>query len=155
MTGRHETEEGQRVAQQADSSVDLTWLLDDLVGRVSETKHAVVLSADGLLMASSAGFDQDDAEHLAAVASGIQSLAKGAGERFGGGTVRQTIVEMQSAFLLVTVAGQGACLAVLSSEQADVGLIAYEMAMLVTSLDEHLSAPSRSNGPAATGKRSP
>ncbi|HEX6470533.1 MAG TPA: roadblock/LC7 domain-containing protein [Streptosporangiaceae bacterium] len=143
------------MAQQADSSVDLTWLLDDLVGRVSETKHAVVLSADGLLMASSAGFDQDDAEHLAAVASGIQSLAKGAGERFGGGTVRQTIVEMQSAFLLVTVAGQGACLAVLSSEEADVGLIAYEMAMLVTSLDEHLSAAKRSNGPAAIGKRSP
>jgi predicted regulator of Ras-like GTPase activity (Roadblock/LC7/MglB family) len=155
MNGRNEMEEGQRVAQQADSTVDLTWLLDDLVSRVSETKRAVVLSADGLLMAASTGFDQDDAEHLAAVASGIQSLAKGAGERFGGGTVRQTIVEMQSAFLLVTVAGQGACLAVLSSEQADVGLIAYEMAMLVTSVDEHLTAPTRSAGPAATGKRSP
>jgi predicted regulator of Ras-like GTPase activity (Roadblock/LC7/MglB family) len=150
---RRETEEGQRVTQQADSSVDLTWLLDDLVSRVNETKHAIVLSADGLLMAASKGFDLDDAEHLAAVASGIQSLAKGAGERFGGGTVRQTIVEMQSAFLLVTVAGHGACLAVLSSEHADVGLIAYEMAMLVTSLDEHLSSPSRGAGPAAT--RSP
>lgn len=154
IDSRHETEEGQRVAQQQESSVDLTWLLDDLVSRVSETRHAVVLSADGLLMASSTGFDQDDAEHLAAVASGIQSLAKGAGERFAGGTVRQTIVEMQSAFLLVTVAGQGACLAVLSSEKADVALIAYEMAMLVTRLDEHLSSPSRLIGPSVTGKNS-
>jgi predicted regulator of Ras-like GTPase activity (Roadblock/LC7/MglB family) len=143
------------VAQNADSSVDLTWLLDDLVGRVNETKHAVVLSADGLLMAASKEFGQDDAEHLAAVASGIQSLAKGAGERFGGGTVRQTIVEMQSAFLLVTVAGKGACLAVLSSEKADVGLIAYEMAMLVTSVDEHLSSPSRTLSPSANSEKSP
>jgi predicted regulator of Ras-like GTPase activity (Roadblock/LC7/MglB family) len=142
------------VAQQTDSSYDLTWLLDDLVSRVNETRHAIVLSADGLLMAASKGFPTDDAEHLAAVASGIQSLAKGAGERFGGGTVRQTIVEMQSAFLLVTVAGKGACLAVLSSEHADVGLIAYEMAMLVTSVDEHLTSPTRSPGASAAGKNS-
>jgi predicted regulator of Ras-like GTPase activity (Roadblock/LC7/MglB family) len=140
------------VAQQTDSSYDLTWLLDDLVSRVNETKHAIVLSADGLLMAASKGFQTDDAEHLAAVASGIQSLAKGAGERFGGGTVRQTIVEMQNAFLLVTVAGKGACLAVLSSEHADVGLIAYEMAMLVTSVDEHLTSPKRLPGPSVAGK---
>ena len=135
--------------------MDLTWLLDDLVSRVSETKHAVVLSADGLLMATSKEFELDDAEHLAAVASGIQSLAKGAGERFAGGPVRQTIVEMQSAFMLVTVAGQGACLAVLSSEQADVGLIAYEMAMLIAGLDEHLSSPARLIGPGVAGERSP
>ena len=119
------------MVQKTGSLTDLAWLLDDLVGRVKEAKHAVVLSADGLLMATSRGFSQEDAEHLSAVAAGIQSLAKGAGERFGGGPVRQTIVEMRSAFLLVTVAGQGACLAVLSSEDADVGLIAYEMALLV------------------------
>lgn len=125
-------------------SVDLIWLLDDLVGRVKEAEHAVVLSADGLLMASSQGLSQDDAEHLSAVAAGIQSLAKGAGERFGGGDVRQTIIEMRSGFLLVTVAGHGACLCVLGSEDADVGLIAYEMAMLVARVGEYLSSESRS-----------
>jgi predicted regulator of Ras-like GTPase activity (Roadblock/LC7/MglB family) len=124
-------------------SVDLIWLLDDLVHRVAEAEHAVVLSADGLLMASSQGLDQDDAEHLSAVAAGIQSLAKGAGERFGGGDVRQTIIEMRSGFLLVTVAGHGACLTVLGSEDADVGLIAYEMAMLVHRVGEYLSSQSR------------
>ncbi|WP_233510013.1 roadblock/LC7 domain-containing protein [Actinomadura craniellae] len=129
--------------QKTGSSVDLAWLLDDLVKRVAETQHAIVLSADGLLMAASRDFGQDDAEHLSAVAAGIQSLARGAGERFGGGTVRQTIIEMQSAFLLVTVAGKGACLAVLATEDADVGLIAYEMAMLVTSVGHHLTSPSR------------
>jgi predicted regulator of Ras-like GTPase activity (Roadblock/LC7/MglB family) len=122
---------------------DLSWLLDDLVTRLPHARHAVVLSADGLLMGSSKGMSLDDGEHLSAVAAGIQSLAKGAGVRFGGGPVRQTIVEMQSAFLLVTVAGKGACLAVLSDDEADVGLIAYEMAMLATSMGDHLTSPSR------------
>lgn len=129
--------------QKTGAGADLAWLLDDLVKRVNEAEHAIVLSADGLLMAQSQGIGRDDAEHLSAVAAGIQSLAKGAGERFGGGAVRQTIIEMRSAFLLVTVAGQGACLAVLSTEDADVGLIAYEMAMMVTKLGHHLSTPAR------------
>ncbi|OLT20295.1 dynein regulation protein LC7 [Actinomadura sp. CNU-125] len=132
------------MTQKTGSASDLGWLLDDLVRRLPHTRSAVVLSADGLLMASSEGVTQDDGEHLAAVAAGIQSLAKGAGVRFGGGPVRQTIIEMQSAFLLVTVAGKGACLAVLAEEEADVGLIAYEMAMLVTSMGHHLTSPSRS-----------
>ena len=137
--------------QKAGSPSDLGWLLDDLVHRVPHARNAVVLSADGLLMASSEGMNQDDGEHLAAVAAGIQSLAKGAGVRFGGGPVRQTIIEMQSQFMLVTVAGKGACLAVLAEEEADVGLIAYEMAMLVASMGHHLSSPSRSEA-AAEGR---
>ncbi|MFV2178832.1 roadblock/LC7 domain-containing protein [Actinomadura sp. LOL_016] len=132
------------MTQKTGSASDLGWLLDDLVRRLPHTRSAVVLSADGLLMASSEGVTQDDGEHLSAVAAGIQSLAKGAGVRFGGGPVRQTIIEMQSAFLLVTVAGKGACLAVLAEDEADVGLIAYEMAMLVTSMGHHLTSPSRS-----------
>ncbi|MFF5264195.1 roadblock/LC7 domain-containing protein [Actinomadura viridis] len=138
--------------QKTGSSADLGWLLNDLVGRLPHAQHAVVLSADGLLMASSKDLSQDDGEHLSAVAAGIQSLAKGAGKRFGGGPVRQTIVEMQSAFLLVTVAGKGACLAVLSDEEADVGLTAYEMAMLVTSLGHHLTSPSRSEAAGKEGQ---
>lgn len=131
------------MAQKTDPSSELAWLLDDLVDRVNKARHAIVLSADGLLMAASKDFGQDDAEHLSAVAAGIQSLAKGVGERFGGGPVLQTVVEMRSAYLLVTVAGHGACLAVLGDEDADIGLIAYEMEMLVSRLGHHLTAPSR------------
>lgn len=129
--------------QQNSSRSDLAWLLDDLVGRVKQTQHAVVLSVDGLLMASSAGLSRDDAEQLAAIASGIQSLAKGAGRRFGGGPVRQTVIEMQSSFLFVTAAGHGACLAVLAAEDADVGLVAYEMAMIVQRAGKFLASPAR------------
>jgi predicted regulator of Ras-like GTPase activity (Roadblock/LC7/MglB family) len=132
------------VVQKTGSSADLAWLLDDLVARVQEAEHGIVLSTDGLLMAASRGLGQDDAEHLSAVAAGIQSLARGVGERFGGGAVRQTIIEMKSAFLLVTVAGEGACLAVLCAEEADVGLVAYEMAMLVARVGQYLTSPARS-----------
>jgi predicted regulator of Ras-like GTPase activity (Roadblock/LC7/MglB family) len=118
-------------------------LLDDLVGRVKQAEHAIVISGDGLLMARSREFGRDDAEHLAALAAGIQSLARGAGRRYGGGVVQQTIIEMHAGFLFVTAAGERACLAVLGAEDADVGLIAYEMNMLVRRARGHLTSPSR------------
>ncbi|GAA3423535.1 roadblock/LC7 domain-containing protein [Streptosporangium sandarakinum] len=118
---------------------ELNWLLDDLTSRVAAVRQAVILSTDGLAVGSSKGLSREDAEHLSAVAAGFQSLARGAGRHFGGGEVRQTIVEMESAFLFVTAAGQGTCLAVLSSSDADVGHIAYEMAMLVKRVGPHIS----------------
>ncbi|XVQ85134.1 roadblock/LC7 domain-containing protein [Microbispora siamensis] len=131
------------MTQKTGASADLAWLLDDLVARVREVEHGIVLSTDGLLLAGSQGLHVEDAEHLSAVASGLQSLARGVGERFQGGSVRQTIVEMKSAYLLVTVAGQGACLAVLCTGDADVGLVAYEMAMLVVRVGQYLTSPAR------------
>lgn len=134
------------------NSAELNWLLDNLVARVPEISRAVVLSSDGLLMGLSDGLGREDAEHLSAVAASFASLARGAGRQFNGGSVRQTIVEMENAFLFVTTAGQGACLAVLSSAEADVGLIAYEMAMLVTRVGQHLSSAPRSTDPAIDGR---
>lgn len=124
-------------------TANLTWLLDDLVERVPSAQQAVVLSADGLMMGASATLSREDAEHLSAMAAGFQSLAKGASRQFRAGPVRQTVVEMESAFLFVTAAGAGACLAVLAASDADLGLIAYEMAMLVTRVGEFMSAPDR------------
>jgi predicted regulator of Ras-like GTPase activity (Roadblock/LC7/MglB family) len=121
----------------------LGWLLDDLVQRVPAAKQAVVLSVDGLLMGASEGVSRADAEHMSAIAAGFQSLARGAGRHFQAGSVRQTIVEMESAFLFVTAAGQGACLAVLADANSDIGLIAYEMAMLVKRVGQNLSSPMR------------
>lgn len=131
------------MTQTQNPSRELSWLLDGLVDRVADVRQAVVLSSDGLLMGASRGLGREDAEHLSAVAASFSSLARGAARHFGGGGVRQTIVEMDGAFLFVTAAGQGACLAVLASSSADAGLIAYEMAMLVTRVGQHLSANPR------------
>jgi predicted regulator of Ras-like GTPase activity (Roadblock/LC7/MglB family) len=116
----------------------LNWLLDDFVQRVAHINKAVILSQDGMPLGASRELGQDDADHLAALASGFQSLARGAGTHFGGGAVRQTIIEMESGFLFVTAAGQGTCLAVLTEAGADVGLVAYEMAVLVQRTGDHL-----------------
>jgi predicted regulator of Ras-like GTPase activity (Roadblock/LC7/MglB family) len=133
----------------------LDWLLDDLLDRVPAARHAAVLSADGLLTGASAGLSREDAEHLAAVAAGFQSLARGAGRRFGGGAVRQTIVEMEAGFLFVTAAGHGTCLAVIAAPDSDIGMIAYEMAMLVTRVGQNLSTPSRPIATAFDAGRAP
>ncbi|MDN3352206.1 roadblock/LC7 domain-containing protein [Actinomadura sp. DC4] len=128
----------------AGSAGELNWLLDSLVKQVAQVHQAVVLSSDGLLVGASTGLTRENAEHLSAVAASFQSLARSAGRQFGGGAVRQTIVEMDHAFLFVTAAGSGACLAVLAGSDADVGLIAYEMAMLVKRVGQHMSTLPRS-----------
>ena len=128
---------------QTKQSANLTWLLNDLVERVPAAQQAVVLSADGLMMGASSGLSREDAEHMSAMAAGFQSLAKGASRHFRAGPVRQTVIEMESAFLFVTAAGLGACLTVLASSDADLGLVAYEMAMLVTRVGEVMNAPAR------------
>ena len=122
---------------------ELDWLLDDLVARVVHIRKAVIRSRDGLAIGASAGLSQEDADHLSAAAAGLQSLARGVGRHFGSGLARQIIIEMESEFLFVTAAGEGSCLAVLATASADVGLVAYEMAILVKRVGEHLSVGSR------------
>jgi predicted regulator of Ras-like GTPase activity (Roadblock/LC7/MglB family) len=122
---------------------ELSWLLDDLASRVDDIQQAVILSRDGLTVAASKSLSREDAEHLAALAAGVQSLARGAGEHFSLGDVRQTIIELEQAFLFVTAAGHGSCLAVMCPANADAGLVAYEMAMLVKRAGPHLAAQPR------------
>ena len=128
---------------QTDTTGQLSWLLDNLVNQVEHVQQALILSRDGLVVAASRGLTSEDSEHLSALAAGIQSLARGTGRHFRAGEVRQTIIEMESAFLFVMAAGQGTCLAVLASADANVGLIAYEMAMLIRRMGKYLAAEPR------------
>ncbi|WP_079170069.1 roadblock/LC7 domain-containing protein [Mangrovactinospora gilvigrisea] len=125
------------------AATDLTWLLSGLVQRIPHTSSALLLSSDGLVKAA-CGLDTDAADHMAALASGLYSLARSAGQRFADGSdVRQVVVELDSALLFVSTAGSGACLAVLAGREADAGVIGYEMAMLVKSVRQHLTTPAR------------
>jgi predicted regulator of Ras-like GTPase activity (Roadblock/LC7/MglB family) len=128
---------------QTDTTGQLSWLLDNLVDQVEHVQQALLLSRDGLAVAASRGLSQEDTEHLSALAAGMQSLARGTGRHFRAGQVRQTIIEMESAFLFVIAAGKGTCLAVLTSAEANVGLIAYEMAMLVRRVGKYLATEPR------------
>jgi predicted regulator of Ras-like GTPase activity (Roadblock/LC7/MglB family) len=122
---------------------DLAWLLSGLLQRVPLTRSALLTSADGLRRAAH-GLDPDGADHLAALASGLFSLARNVGTRFGGGEgVRQVVAELDSMLLFVTAAGSGTVLAVLADRGADAGVLGYEMAQLVKSVRPYLTTPTR------------
>lgn len=127
----------------------LDQLLTGLVERVAGVNHAVVLSEDGLVVSKSTAFVRDDAERLAATASGLMSLSKGVSMDFRGGPVRQALIEMRDSYLILTAAGPGAHLAVLTNQGADVGVVAYQMNMLVKKIGEHLRAAPRAGVAAA------
>ncbi|MCU1452346.1 MAG: hypothetical protein JWN46_492 [Acidimicrobiales bacterium] len=110
---------------------NVNWLLENFVDRVPGVSEAVVVSADGLPMAVSRNLGRDAADRFAAVASGLIGLAYGAAGRFGGGAVTQIVIEMEHAFMFVTGISDGSCLAVVAGISADVGLVGYEMAVLV------------------------
>lgn len=122
---------------------NLNWLLDDLVKRLAGAERAAALSADGLLLGRSASLDREDGEHLAAMASAFRSLARGVGAQFDKGLVQQTVVELEEGYLVVTEAGEGACLALLASASADLGMIAYEMNVIVQQVGDSMAATPR------------
>ncbi|OHV22467.1 dynein regulation protein LC7 [Parafrankia soli] len=111
---------------------NLNWLINNFVDRVPGVAHTVVVSADGLLLAVSDGFPRDRADQLAAVASGLVSLTGGAARVFEAGAVTQTVVEMELGFLFIMAISDGASMAVLAAPSCDIGLVGYEMALLVT-----------------------
>jgi predicted regulator of Ras-like GTPase activity (Roadblock/LC7/MglB family) len=124
---------------------DLDWLLESLLERTPGARHALVLSRDGLKLCHSSGLSVDRADQLAAIASGIQSLAHGASAEFGDGTggVRQSMTEFHGGMLFIVEAGEGAHLAVLSGEAADAGVVGHNMNELVEQIGEYLSTPAR------------
>ena len=68
---------------------------------------------------------------MSAITAGLTSLTQGASRMFEGGTVTQTVVAMQRGLLIVMAISDGSSLAVLEAADCDMGLVAYEMAILV------------------------
>jgi len=127
---------------------DLNWLVTNFVERVPAVAHAIVVSSDGLPLGFSQGFPPDRVDQLAAVTSGLTSLTQGAARIFEGGAVSQTVVEMQRGLLIVMAVSGGSSLAVLAASDCDMGLIAYEMALLVERVGRALTPQLRSPFPA-------
>jgi predicted regulator of Ras-like GTPase activity (Roadblock/LC7/MglB family) len=127
------------------SDRSLDWLLENLLGKTPGARHALVLSRDGLKLCLSSGLATDQADQLAAIASGIQSLAHGASIEFGDGSggVRQSMTEFHGGILFIVGAGEGAHLAVVAGEDADVGIIGHNMNEMVEQIGEHLRAAPR------------
>lgn len=126
---------------------DLNWLITDFADRVPDVAHAIVVSADGLPIAYSKELPPERAHQLAAVASGLASLTQGASRIFEGGEVKQTMVDMDRGLLIAMGVNGGSTLAVLVGDDADMGLVAYEMSLLVVQVGDALTPEVRGAQP--------
>jgi len=131
------------------ADVNLTWMLESLIEQTAGANHALVLSRDGLKLCHTSGLSIDKADQLAAIAAGVQALSQGASVEFGDGTggVRHSMTEFHGGILFIVEAGEGAHLAVVAGEDADVGLIGHRMNELVEQIGAFLTAPPRQPEP--------
>jgi len=120
------------VTTMSTEAANFSWLLDNFVKSVPGVRHTLVVSADGLLMAVSDDLDRTSGDQLAAIVSGMASLTRGAARQLRSGEVRQSIVEMDTMFLFTMSINDGSVLSVMAEATCDVGLIGYEMALLVS-----------------------
>ena len=120
-------------------AASFSWLLDNFVRSVPGVRHTIVVSADGLLMAVSDGLDRTEGDQLAAIVAGMSSLTRGAARQLRSGEVRQAIVEMDTLFLFLMSISDGSVLSVMAEATCDVGLIGYEMALLVSRTEATLT----------------
>lgn len=123
----------------------LDWLLDEFVRDTPGVVHGVVVSGDGLRLATSPGVGVALGDQLAAAASGLVSLARGTANLLGAGAVSQTILEMAGGYLFVTSVGGAAALAVFAERRCDIGLVGYEMTMLAARVGHALTPAPRTN----------
>ena len=109
----------------------LDWLLVDFARGTPGVVASVVMSVDGLAIAASPGVDDTLADQLSAAASGLVGLARATAQLLGSGELTQTILETTGGYFFVTSVGRGATVAVHTTRQCDLGLVGYEMTMLV------------------------
>ena len=122
---------------------DLDWLITDFTTRVVDVAHAVVVSADGVLLALSEHIPHVYAEQLAAITAGLVSLMQGAARVFEAGQPTQALVEMVGGLMLIKAVSNGSSLAVLAAPDCDTDLVSYEMTLLVEAVGEALTPTAR------------
>lgn len=122
---------------------DLAWLLKGLAEEVPVIRGSVLLSSDGMMKAAH-GLDRASSEHLAALASGLFSMARSAGSKFDGSNeVRQVVAELKSSQLYISWAGFNSVLAVLATGEADPAVVGFEMARLIRAVRPFLDTAAR------------
>lgn len=118
---------------------DLSWLITAFAGRVPEVQHAMVASSDGMPIAVSDGVSRAMADQLAAVTSGLLGVAAVVANLADADEVRQAVIEMGRGYFIAMTVRDGSVFSVLTTGQADLGVIGFEMAKLVKQCGEILT----------------
>jgi uncharacterized protein len=122
---------------------DLNWLVTNFTTRVPDVAHAVVVSADGVLLARSEEIPPAFAEQLALITCGLASLMEGAARIFEAGPPSRALVGMDGGLMLVKMINDGSSLAVLAALECDTDQVSYEMTLLVEAVGEALTPAAR------------
>jgi predicted regulator of Ras-like GTPase activity (Roadblock/LC7/MglB family) len=115
------------------------WLLDSFTAGTAGVLEAIAVSSDGLLMAMSAIKDRANAERLAAIVSGLISLAGGASASYDMGVINRIVIDMADGYLLVTAISSGSCLGVMADRSANLSTLAYEMTLFASKAGDALT----------------
>jgi predicted regulator of Ras-like GTPase activity (Roadblock/LC7/MglB family) len=118
---------------------ELNWLVTDFTMRVADVAHAIVVSADGVPLALSAGIPGQAVEQFSAITSGLTSLIRGAAQIMEAGQPLQALVEMDRGLMFVRAISDGSSLAVLTAPECDTRQVSYEMTRLVEAAGELLT----------------
>ncbi len=105
------------------------WLLSQFAQDTPGVRDAIAVSSDGLVVAMSQALNRADADRLAAITSAIISLANGAARLYDLGHPNKVIIDLDQGYLLVSSISAGSALGVLATKSANLGGLAYEMAM--------------------------
>jgi predicted regulator of Ras-like GTPase activity (Roadblock/LC7/MglB family) len=122
---------------------DLGWMLDSFVERAPEVSHAIAISSDGLMVASTRNLPPDRADQLAATGSGLVSLLRGAAGFFEAGAVISNVTQLEGGFMFSMAFNDGASLLVLAAPTCDVGKVSYEMTELANRIGDVLTPAAR------------
>lgn len=118
---------------------NVNWLMSNFVQHTPGVEQAIAVSSDGLLIALSTDLDRAAADKLAAIITGMRALAHGAANELGKGQVAQVLVEMGQAYLFVSAISGGSTLGVVAARKCDLGLVGYEITMLIDRVGPQLT----------------
>lgn len=121
-------------------ALEVAAILSDFNQAVAGAGQTIAVATDGLLIVASDTTDREYADRLAAVVSGLRSLAEGGAHLLGNQGVRQVIVEFHHGHLLVASVSGRFDIGVRVAGDCDLGVVGYELALLVERLDHVLTS---------------
>ncbi len=123
----------------SDKANNVNWLMANFVRSTPGVEQAVAVSSDGLLIALSSRLERAAADKLAAIITGMRALAHGAAAELGRGPLMQVLVEMNNGYLFVAAISGGSTLGVVAERDCDLGLVGYEITLLVERVGAQLT----------------
>jgi len=115
----------------------ILYILQGLVGRSQDVEGAMLVTLDGLPLASALpqGADED---RVAAMAAAALSMGARATAELRRGSLEQVLVKGDSGYVVIISAGKDTVLAAISNGEAKLGMILYEMKLAARDLGREL-----------------